>query len=161
MHETTGGSDTREPRALDAPELTFTLADELARLRDEPGYADFGRSSKTLARSGPLRVVLTAARSGVRVGAETAEGPLAIQVLEGRVTGGRAGEAADAGGTIGAGGLAWFGAGGPWGVRVDEDAALLLTVAGDDHEAIDGAASAAGGGADAADGGAELPAQGI
>lgn len=130
MHETTettSGSDTREPRALDAPELTFELREELDRLRAEPGYAQFGRSSKTLARSGPLRVVLTAARAGVEVGAFEAEGPVAVHVLAGRVTGGK-GDGAE----YGAGSLIWFGAGGSWAVRIDEDAALLLAVAGND-----------------------------
>jgi hypothetical protein len=132
--ETVGGSDTREPRVLDAPELRFDLAAELQGLRAEPGYADFGRSSKTLARSGPLRIVLTAARAGVEVGgAPDGDGPVAVQVLEGRVS--------TSGGTalapLGAGALAWFGQAGPWAVRVDEDAALLLAVAGggDNEEA--------------------------
>lgn len=123
----TSGSDTREPRILTAPELTFDLRRELEQLRDEPGYADFGRSSKTLARSGPLRIVLTAAREGIEVGAFEAEGPVAVQVLEGRLSDDR-----DGGLGFGPGSLIWFGAGGSWAVRVDEDAALLLSVAGHD-----------------------------
>jgi hypothetical protein len=129
MHDTTestGGSATREPRVLDAPELTFELGDALDQLRAEPGYRDFGRSSVTLARSGPLRMVLTAAQRGVELGAFEAEGPVAVHVLEGSVTGGRAD-----GGTYGPGALIWFGAGGSWAIRVDEDAALLMAVSGD------------------------------
>jgi hypothetical protein len=129
-HEAVGGSSTRDARVLDAPELRFDLARELEALRAEPGYADFGRSSKTLARSGPLRLVLTAARRGVEVGgAPEADGPVAVQVLAGRVS-----AAGDMAGPLGAGELAWFGTDAPWAVRADEDAALLLAIAGDDDE---------------------------
>ena len=126
------GSDTRDPRVLDAPELRFDLAAEIRALRGEPGYADFGRTAKTLARSGPLRIVLTAARAGTELGgAPEVDGPVTMQVLEGRVS--TSGGAALA--PLGAGGLAWFGEAGTWAVRVDEDAALLLAVAGSDEEA--------------------------
>jgi hypothetical protein len=129
-HDAVGGSDTRAPRILDAPELRFDLAAELAALRGEPGYADFGRTSKTLARSGPLRIVLTVARAGVELGgAPDGDGPVAIQVLDGRL----ATSSATAGAPLGAGTLAWFGQAGPWAVRVEEDAALLLSVAETDE----------------------------
>lgn len=131
MHDTTSGSDTREPRALDAPEIGFDLAAELDALRAEAGYTDFGRTSKTLARSGPLRLVLTAVRAGSDVGAALAEGPIAIQVLEGEIAGTRDGSEDH----FAAGTVAWFSAGGAWSVRAERDAALLLSVAADDRGA--------------------------
>ncbi len=123
---TTSGSDVRDPRILDAPELTFNVENELERLRAESGYSEFGRTSITLARSGPLRVVLTAAREQVEIGAFEADGPVLVQVLEGTVT--------DPGGGVryGAGSLIWFSKGGAWSIRADSDAALLLSVANPD-----------------------------
>ena len=100
--------------------------------RAEPGYGEFGRSSKTLARSGSLRLVLTAARAGVELGgAPDGNGPLAVQVLDGRVStsGGVARDPLSDGDP-----RVWFGHEGPWGLRVDEDAALLLAIAGGDEE---------------------------
>lgn len=131
MQDTTSGSDTREARTLDAPEIAFELAAELDALRAEASYTDFGRTSKTLARSGPLRLVLTAVRAGVDVGAHLAEGPIAIHVLEGEVVGSRDGSED----RFVAGTVAWFSAGGGWSVRAERDAALLLSVAGDDRGA--------------------------
>jgi hypothetical protein len=130
-HDAVHGSDTRPARALDGTELRFDLAGEIRDLRAEPGYRQFGRTSKTLARSGPLRLVLTAARAGVELGgAPDGDGPLAVQVLDGRVST-SAGSARD---PLSGGTLAWFGQAGPWGLRVDEDAALLLAIAGGDEE---------------------------
>lgn len=128
MHETTSGSDTRDARTLNAPGMAFDLAAELEVLRNEPGYTDFGRSSRTLARSGPLRLVLTAVRAGTDLGAQVAEGPLAIHVLEGNITSRRDGTDT----SLAAGTVAWLSAGGAWSVRALRDAALLLSVAGDD-----------------------------
>ena len=133
MHETTSGSGTRAARALNATEMTFDLAAELGALRVEPGYTDFGRSSRTLARSGPLRMVLTAVRAGTDLGAQVAEGPLAIHVLEGEITSRRDGTED----SLAAGTVAWFSAGGAWSVRAERDAALLLSVAGNDDAAGD------------------------
>jgi hypothetical protein len=126
MDERTGGSDTRQPRTLDAPLLAFDLGSELEALRAEPEYHDYGRSSKTLARSGPLRLVLTAVRAGTELGAERADGPVAVEVLEGRIATGPGDDA------VSAGSVAWFGGEGSWHLRVDDDGALLLSVVGDD-----------------------------
>ena len=74
--------------------------------------------------------MLTAARRGIELGgAPDGDGPLAMHVLEGRVS-----AAGDATGPLEAGEIAWFGTGAPWAVRIDEDAALLLAIAGDDHD---------------------------
>ena len=124
MNETTSGTDTREPRTLDAPALGFDVARELEQLRAEPGYGQFGRSSKTLAKGTNLRLVRTAARAGVEIGDDDAEGAVAVHVLEGGVRATGEGD----GLAFGAGQVVWFGEGGPWGVRVEQDAALLLSV---------------------------------
>ena len=130
-HDAVHGSDTRPARALDGAELRFDLPGEIRDLRAEPGYRDFGRSSKTLARSGPLRLVLTVARAGVELGgAPVGDGPLSVQVLDGRVST-SGGAARD---PLSSGTLAWFGHAGPWALRVEEDAALLLAIAGGQEE---------------------------
>src|SRR3954468_22714752 len=78
MNEQTGGTETRESRSLNEPLMAFDLASELEALRAEPAYRDNGRTSKTLARSGPLRLVLTAVRAGSELGAEQPDGPVAV-----------------------------------------------------------------------------------
>ncbi len=149
MDERTTGSDTREPRPLNAPLLAFDLSSELDALRSEPEYREYGRSSKTLARSGPLRLVLTAVRAGTELGADRPDGPVAVEILEGRVAAdgrsgapgasdqGAGGGAASTGGTppteqLAAGSVAWFGGDQAWHLRMDDDGALLLSVVGDD-----------------------------
>ena len=124
MTDMTSGSDSREARTLDDPVMGFELDREVDLLRREPGYGDFGRSSKTLGKGPNFRLVLTAARAGVEIGNEDAEAPMAMQVLAGRVAVDRAG----AGATFGPGCAIWFAEGGGWAVRVQEDAALVLSI---------------------------------
>ena len=124
MNDTTSGSGSREARALDDPVMGFELAREVALLREEPGYGQFGRSSKTLGKSPHFRLVVTAARAGAAIGNEEADDAMAIQVLDGSVTVERAG----AGMAFGPGTAIWFAEGEDWSVRVERDAALLLSI---------------------------------
>ena len=124
VNETTSGSDSREARALDDPVMGFELAREVALLREEPGYEQFGRTSKTLGKSPHFRLVAMAARAGTAIGNEEADDAMAIHVLEGSVTVDRAG----AGMAFGPGTAIWFAEGRDWSVRVDRDAALLLSI---------------------------------
>lgn len=124
MNDTTSGSGSREARALDDPVMGFELAREVALLREEPGYGQFGRSSKTLGKSPHFRLVVTAARAGAAIGNEEADDAMAIQVLDGSVTVDRAG----AGMAFGPGTAIWFAEGEDWSVRVERDAALLLSI---------------------------------
>src|SRR3954453_21393778 len=132
MNEQTGGSETRESRSLDEPLMAFDLAAELATLRAEPAYRDNGRTSKTLARSGPLRLVLTAVRAGTPMGPEGPDGPGAVEVLEGRVAADAGTDGAGDGRQLGPGSVAWFAGERAWHLHMDDDAALLLSVVGDD-----------------------------
>ena len=124
MNDITSGSDSREARTLDDPVMGFELDREIALLREEPGYAQFGRSSKTLGKSRNFRLVVTAARAGTDLGNDDAEAAMAIQVLDGAVTATRAG----AGMRFGRGSVIWFAEGEDWAVRVDDDAALVLSI---------------------------------
>jgi hypothetical protein len=124
VNDITSGSDSREARTLDDPVMGFELDQEIARLRDEPGYAEFGRSSKTLGKGRNFRLVVTAARAGVELGDDDTEAAMAIQVIAGAVTVGRSG----AGMRFGPGSVIWVAEGEGWSVRVDEDAALVLSI---------------------------------
>ena len=124
MNETTSGSDTREARSLDDPVMGFDLLREVELLRAEPGYQQFGRSSKTLGKGDNFRLVLTAARTGVDLGNEDAEASMAIQVLHGGIRVDRSGD----GLPFGPGSAVWFAQGGGWSVEVIEDAALVLSI---------------------------------
>jgi hypothetical protein len=124
MH-TTRGSDTRAPRTLDDAVMTFDVSAEADRLRGEPRYHDFGRSSKTLGKAHGFSLVLTTARAGVDLGAADADAPMAIHVLEGGLRVDREGD----GTPLGPGSVAWLGSPG-WSVVVIEDAVLLLSAAG-------------------------------
>ena len=124
MNDITSGSDSREARTLDDPVMGFELDREIALLREEPGYAQFGRSSKTLGKSRNFRLVVTAARAGTDLGNDDAEAAMAIQVLDGAVTATRAG----AGMRFGRGSVIWFAEGEDWAVRVENDAALVLSI---------------------------------
>jgi hypothetical protein len=120
----TSGSDSREARSLDDPVRAFELDREVAQLRQEPGYAQFGRSSKTLGKSRHFRLVITAARAGTDLGDDDTEAAMAIQVLDGTVEIGRSG----AGMRFGPGSAIWIAEGEGWAIRVEEDAALLLSL---------------------------------
>jgi hypothetical protein len=124
VNDMTSGSDSREARTLDDPVMAFELDREIALLREEPGYGQFGRSSKTLGKSAHFRLVVTAARAGTEIGNDEAEDAMAIQVLDGDVTVNRGG----AGMAFGPGCAIWFAEGEDWAVRVDRDAALLLSI---------------------------------
>jgi hypothetical protein len=134
VNDLTSGSDSREARTLDDPVMGFELDREIALLREEPGYSQFGRSSKTLGKSRHFRLVATAARAGTDLGNEDAEAAMAIQVLAGAVTVDRAG----AGMRFGPGCAIWIAEGEDWSLRVEEDAALVLSIgwpggAAEDH----------------------------
>ena len=124
MNDTTSGSDSREARSLDDPVMGFELGREVALLRDEPGDRQFGRSSQTLGKSPHFRLVVTAARAGTEIGNDATDDAMAIQVLDGSVTVDRAG----AGMAFGPGTAIWFAEGEDWSVRIDTDAALVLSI---------------------------------
>ena len=65
-----------------------------------------------------------AARAGTEIGNESADDAMAIQVLEGGVTVERAGD----GMAFGPGAAIWFAEGEDWAVRIERDAALVLSI---------------------------------
>jgi len=63
----------------------FRLADEVRELRQDLGRATGGRSGKTLAKAGGLRVTLVMLDAGVTLDPEAAAGGASVQVLDGRL----------------------------------------------------------------------------
>ena len=122
--EQTSGSGVREARPLMERLLTLGLRDEVEALRREPAWQDGDRNSRTLAKAGDLRVLLSALRAGATIHEADAEGPATVQILEGRVIVSVAGEAAD----LGAGQLAAMDAGEAWSLEAAEESVVLLTL---------------------------------
>ena len=65
--------------------MTFDLAAELDRLRQEESWRRSGRNARTLVKEKNLRMVLMTMRGGTRVSEHHAAGRLAIQVLRGHL----------------------------------------------------------------------------
>ena len=75
----------REERPLSAPWLLFRISEQLERLKQEPEWKDRGHDSLTLMKSPGLTVVLIAMRAGEVMREHQASGPVAIQIIQGRV----------------------------------------------------------------------------
>jgi quercetin dioxygenase-like cupin family protein len=123
--DTTSGTGDRESRPLRDPLMRFDLAAEIDRLTSEREWNEGDRNSIVLAKDARQRVLLTVMRTGARVGDEEAEGPIAVQVLGGRVAVRRDSYEE----ALGDGELATIEAGGLWSVQAVEDSAILLTLA--------------------------------
>jgi quercetin dioxygenase-like cupin family protein len=119
-------------RPLAGPLLTFTLAEQLDALRAEDSYGRSGRAGRTLAKSGRLRLVLTAMQTGNVIGTHQAESPMTIHVLEGHIRY----RAADGEHELRQGEVLFFGPGDAHDITAQTDSSLLITISaiGDDHE---------------------------
>jgi quercetin dioxygenase-like cupin family protein len=111
-------------RPLTGPHLTFDLAGQIRELRAEEAYGRSGRGGRTLAKHGPLRLILVVLARGVEVGTHLAESPMTLQPLEGRLRYRVNGEPFE----IGAGEVLYFGPGHAQDIRALEDTSLLLTI---------------------------------
>lgn len=117
-------------RSLAGPVLSFHLEDQLAELREEDGYRRGGRSGRTLAKSGRLRLVLVAMAEGNVIHTHQADSPLTLHVLEGAISFRTGEEEHD----LGQGDVLFFGPGDAHDVTAHGPTALLLTLSaiGDD-----------------------------
>jgi quercetin dioxygenase-like cupin family protein len=68
---------------LETPVRVLRFASEIAALKREPGYQHGNRLARTVAKEGPLTVVLSIMRAGARAQEHRAAGPIALQCLEG------------------------------------------------------------------------------
>ena len=113
-------------RSLAGETLTFDLADQVAELRRDDGYARSGRIGRTLVKSGHLRLTLTLLARGVEVGTHHAETPMTLHVLEGRLRYRVGTETVE----MDAGEVLYFGPGHAQDIHALDDTALLLTITG-------------------------------
>ncbi len=121
----THGSDDRGARPLTESLMAFDLPGEIDSLRGEPAWKEGDRNSRTLVKSAGIRLLLASLREGAEIQEQHGEGPVSVQLLEGRAT-------LTAGGAdvaLEAGALASIEAGLPWSLRAEAESALLLTFA--------------------------------
>lgn len=118
-------------RPLGGPMLTFVLEEQLRELRAEDSFRRSGRAGRTLAKSGRLRVTLTAMQSGNVIGTHQSDSPMTLHVLAGHIRY----RANDGEHELRAGELLFFGPGDAHDIRALEETALLITLSavGDDY----------------------------
>lgn len=121
----TSGTDERLARAMMDRLLTYSLADEIARLRTEQEFVDGDRTSVTLAKEVDFRVVLSVLRDGARLHEEDGDARASIHVVHGNVHVRVDSDEAE----LGPGDLAMVDAGHRWELQAHGECAVLLTIA--------------------------------
>lgn len=118
-------------RPLTGPMLSFDLERQMEELRGDEAYRRSGRAGRTLAKSGRLRIVLTAMGAGVSIGTHQADSPMTVHVLRGHIRYRAGGEEHE----LRQGQLLFFGPGDAHDIRAEEESALLLSLSavGDDY----------------------------
>jgi quercetin dioxygenase-like cupin family protein len=119
-------------RSLTGPMLTFDLQQQLAELRGEEAYQRSGRSGRTLAKSGRMRLVLVAMVPGNVIGTHQADSPMTVHVIGGHIRY----RSAEGEHQLRQGQVLFFGPGDAHDITAVEESALLLTLSaiGDDFE---------------------------
>jgi quercetin dioxygenase-like cupin family protein len=111
-------------RPLAGPTLSYDLAAEASRLREDPMYRQSGRLGHALVKNGRFRVILTVLAAGQAAETAHADSSMSIQVLEGsiqvRVDGGDR--------ELGQGELIFTAPGDAHDIRAARDAVILITV---------------------------------
>lgn len=118
-------------RPLTGANLTFDLDRQHSELRAEEAYGRSGRASRTLVKSGRLRVVMTAIARDASIGTHQADSPMTVHVLQGHISYRTEQNTSE----LRAGELLFFGPGDAHDIRATEDSLLLLTISavGDDY----------------------------
>ncbi len=75
----------REHGPMETPVRVLQFANEIARLKRQSGWQRDNRLAKTLAKEGPVAVVLSLVRAGTTVREHQAAGPVTLQCLEGKM----------------------------------------------------------------------------
>ena len=122
---TTTGSPERPPQRLAGAYLRFDLPVEVEQLHAEPSWEGEDRNAITLVKEGDLRVILMALRADAHINTHHTDGFTSIQVIEGQLRIGIAGESHD----FGTGELVVLGRAVAHEVLALQDAAFLLTIA--------------------------------
>ncbi len=118
-----GSSQTTE-RSLDRPVMALDLRAILGSMKQEATWQTARRNAMTLVKQPILRVVLVALQAGAEVGAHETEGPVTVQMIEGRLGIHVGDEQLD----LGAGQLLVIAPNLVHSMRAESDAAFLLTL---------------------------------
>jgi quercetin dioxygenase-like cupin family protein len=118
-------STTGTERPLDAPLLTFDIPALLTQMKQESAWQTGSRNGITLLKTEGLRVVLVAMHAGTVIPVHKAEGPIAVEVVEGRLVF----SAGSRDETLGKGQLLTLQPGIAHGLRAIDECAYLLTIA--------------------------------
>lgn len=109
----------------DAQPGTWDLRDLVRQLKSGETWRTSERQTMPLFRTERMRVMLVALRAGASLPSHRADGPITVQVLEGRITFSAESQAV----TLTEGQMLSLRAGLPHAVEAPEDAVFLLTVA--------------------------------
>jgi quercetin dioxygenase-like cupin family protein len=111
-------------RILDRPLMTFSVPDEISRLKQGEQWTRTRRAALTLAKNADLRLVLVLLSEGMDIHEHQAEGPITVSVAMGALKFSAAGEEH----TLDAGALLSLGGGIPHSVHALEECAFIVTV---------------------------------
>lgn len=117
----------REDRTVSGPAVTFVIADELKRLREEPEWISGTRNSVTVVKTSNLSVVLTSVKKDAALCGHEMDGPITLQVLSGVIEFGVAGKPQ----TLAAGTALALDNAVPHDIKALEDSEFLLTIVRD------------------------------
>jgi quercetin dioxygenase-like cupin family protein len=113
-------------RPIDGPSLAFDVPALLTQLKRERAWRTGSRNGLTLLKTDGLRVVLVAMHAGTTIPAHSADGAIAVEVVEGELTCTAGTEQV----ALGEGQLFTLQAGIPHGLHATDDCSYLLTIAG-------------------------------
>ena len=121
----TTGTDERDSRALMERLMVFSIADEIAALRDEDEWQENEKNSRTLAKEVDFRAVLTVMHTGATIEEQDGDARASVQVFEGEAELEIDGRSA----ALTAGQVAVVDSGQPWVLHATSDCAALITFA--------------------------------
>jgi quercetin dioxygenase-like cupin family protein len=114
-------------RPLDGPSLAFDIPALLTQLKRERAWQTGSRNGITLLKTEGLRVVLAAMHAGTTIPVHKADGPIAVEVIEGQLLF----SAGAHDGSLSVGQLLTLQAGIAHGFHAIEDCSYVLTIAAD------------------------------
>jgi quercetin dioxygenase-like cupin family protein len=82
----------REGRTLSGPAITFSIAEEIGLLRQEPEWIAGTRNAVTVVKTSNLSLVLISLRKEANLCGHQVDGPITLQVISGAVRFGVAGQ---------------------------------------------------------------------
>ncbi len=115
---------TMQHRVLDRPLMTFSVPEEIAKIKQGEQWKHARRGAVTLSKNADLRMVLVVLSEGMEIHEHHAEGPITVYVVEGSLKFHAAGEEH----LLSAGSLLSLGGGIPHDVRALGECAFVITV---------------------------------